>query len=258
MARERVAQSSSRDSAPGRQLSRHPRPRLLAACAAPHVAPAASFRAAAMSGEVIDLTRVDEDADAAAARRAAKRARRAGAAAAAAAVADVIDLSREEDPAAAACGGVGAVRAPFTCGICLCDCAPAEGHALFCGHVYCRECLGGHCAAQVGDGLPSAAGVPCPEPQCRKPLSGADVAAVTDAATAARFEALALEKLVQSNRDSMGCVAQNDNGALDRSSEPVCAGAARRPAARSYSRGIPPTASCSVRSATRRTASNAR
>jgi hypothetical protein len=33
------------------------------------------------------------------------------------------------------------------------------------------------------------------------------VKAVADAATAARFEELALEKLIQSNSDSMGCVA---------------------------------------------------
>ncbi len=85
------------------------------------------------------------------------------------------------------------------------DCAAADGHALFCGHVYCRDCLGAHCASQVGDGLPDGGGVPCPEPKCRAPLTGADVAAVADAPTAARFEALALEQLVQKNRDSMGC-----------------------------------------------------
>lgn len=165
-----------------------------------------------MSREVIDLTRVDDDAgaaagggdaDASAARRAAKRARRR--AAAASAGAEVIDLSRDECAGAAGSGRSGRVRAPFACGICLSDCAAADGHALFCGHVYCRDCLGAHCASQVGDGLPDAGGVPCPEPKCRAPLTGADVAAVADAPTAARFEALALEQLVQKNRDSMGC-----------------------------------------------------
>jgi hypothetical protein len=69
-----------------------------------------------MSREVIDLTRVDDDAgaDAAAARRAAKRARRA-AAASAAAGAEVIDLARDDFAGAAGGGRSGRVRAPFSC-----------------------------------------------------------------------------------------------------------------------------------------------
>ena len=205
-------------------------------------------------GEVIDLTRDDAAADAAAARRAAKRARRSRAAAAASA--DVIDLSRDEDPAAAAGGSrhASSVRVPFSCAICMTDCAAEEGHALFCGHIYCRECLGAHCASQVGDGLPGA-GVLCPEPSCRAPLTGADVAAVADRATAARFEALALEKLVQSNRDSMGCVpAAKPCFFCTRALTAAFAAAARRPGARFCSPGTQITASWSARCATRRTA----
>ena len=156
-----------------------------------------------MSAEVIDLTG-DDGAHGDAQRRRAKRARRAFARAASAA-AEVIDLSRDEDAAAA--GGVrGGVLAHFSCAVCFCDYGPEDGHALFCGHVFCRDCLGAHCRAQVEDGLPDAAGIFCPEPQCRAPLTGADISAVADAAIAARFEALALEKLIQSNSDSMGCV----------------------------------------------------
>ena len=170
-----------------------------------------------MSAEVIDLTGGDDDtAHAAALRRRAKRARRARAHAVTAA-AEVIDLSRDEDAAAAAAGGAGGgagVRAPFTCAVCFCDYGPEDGHALYCGHIYCRDCLGTHCKTQVGDGLPDAAGIFCPEPKCRAPLTGADVSAVADAATAARFEELALEKLIQSNSDSMGCVRTLVKGAL--------------------------------------------
>lgn len=169
-----------------------------------------------MSGEVIDLTGGDDAAaHAAPARPPAKRARHYGARAAHAA-AEVIDLSHDEDAAAAAGGASGGggllgrgggagLLAPFTCAVCFCDCGPEEGHALYCGHVFCRDCLGSHCKMQVGDGLPDAAGIFCPEPRCRAPMTGADVAAVSDAATTARFEALALEKFIQSNSKSMGC-----------------------------------------------------
>ena len=169
-----------------------------------------------MSAEVIDLTGLGDDAaHAAALHRRAKRARRARAHAVAGAT-EVIDLSRDEDAAAAAAGGAGGggVHAPFTCAVCFCDYVPAEGHALYCGHIYCIGCLRSHCKTQVADGLPDAAGIFCPEPKCRAPLTGTDVSAVADAATAARFEELALEKLIQSNSDSMGCVRTLVKGAL--------------------------------------------
>jgi hypothetical protein len=136
----------------------------------------------------------------------------------------VIDLSRDEEAAAPAGGSGGGaalsgVLATFSCAVCFCDYGPEEGHALFCGHVFCRDCLGAHCKTQVADGLPDAAGIFCPEPRCRAPLTGADISAVADAATAARFEELALEKLIQSNSDSLGCALlriKRRNGALAR------------------------------------------
>jgi hypothetical protein len=168
-----------------------------------------------MDDAIIDLTHSDGDADAdagagARARRAFlpapgthKRRRRWSAPLDAD---DVIDLRFDEPPSR---GGGGAssrgVSAEFSCGICFCDTAPADGFRLFCSHVFCRDCLRGHIGAQVGDGLPDDGGVRCPALECRAPMTGADVAACTDAATAARFERLALDKVVLKNPECMGC-----------------------------------------------------
>ena len=118
---------------------------------------------------------------------------------------DVIDLTRDEDEPVAR-----AARPPatFTCAVCLSDVVPrAHGHRLFCGHTYCRDCLAGLVSSAVGAGLPEAEGMRCPELSCRRPLTGADVdACAPDAATARRFHALALDRLVaRSKDDGMGC-----------------------------------------------------
>jgi hypothetical protein len=167
-------------------------------------------------GGIIDLTHSDGEMDGGGgggafsrraslpAPRAHKRRRRWSAPPASRAV-DVIDLRFEED-ARVGGGGSGSVREAFACSICFCDTPPADGFRLFCGHAFCRDCLRGHIGAQVGDGLPDDGGVRCPELGCRAPLTGADVAACTDAATAARFERLALDKVVLKNPESMGCV----------------------------------------------------
>ena len=98
--------------------------------------------------------------------------------------------------------------ASFSCAVCLSDGVPrADGRLLFCGHTYCRACAAGLVAAAVDSGLPDAEGVRCPELSCRRPLTGADVdACAPNKDTAARFHALAFDRLVaRSKDDGMSC-----------------------------------------------------
>ena len=138
---------------------------------------------------------------------------------------EVVDLTRDDDDgdvvtgsggarggvARPRCGRGGAapVLAPFACAVCLSDdVAPAAGRRLFCGHVFCADCLGGLVASAVAAGLADGGeGLRCPTLSCLEPLSGADVdRCAPDAATAARFHALAFERYVaRSAGDGMGC-----------------------------------------------------
>ena len=87
------------------------------------------------------------------------------------------------------------------------DVAPADGRRLFCGHAFCADCLGGLVASAVAAGLGDGEGLRCPTLSCRAPLSGADVdRCAPDAATAARFHALAFDRYVaRSAGDGTGC-----------------------------------------------------
>ena len=78
--------------------------------------------------------------------------------------------------------------ADVTCGVCFCDCAPAEASALSCGHRFCNDCWIGHLTSQIGDGnaehircmahqasySPSVAdpplSAPPPPPLCSRPV----------------------------------------------------------------------------------------
>jgi ariadne-1 len=92
--------------------------------------------------------------------------------------------------------------------VCLSDDVPAaQARRLFCGHAFCCDCVAQLIASAVASGLPDAEGVRCPELSCRAPLTGADVdAGAADGATAARFHALALDRLIaRSTGDGLGC-----------------------------------------------------
>jgi hypothetical protein len=92
--------------------------------------------------------------------------------------------------------------------VCLSDDVPAaQARRLFCGHAFCHECVAQLISCAVDSGLPDSEGVRCPELSCRAPLSGADVdAGAPDDATAARFHALALDRLIaRSAGDGLGC-----------------------------------------------------
>ena len=69
----------------------------------------------------------------------------------------------------------------------------------------CSQCIGGTIKAAVDDFLPQGH-VLCPDVDCRRPLTGADIDAHVDAATAALFHERALSKLVsRSAEDGLGC-----------------------------------------------------